>query len=290
VGRGGWLRLSEELLRRTGIRSHAAARLHEDGILLHAAAGAADPAEEPEAGDVLPEAAGLSESVAEAHGLSRTYGRGATAAAAIAGLDAAFPGGRLTAVTGPSGSGKTTLLHLLAGLDLPSAGDVTVLGETVSALDRDARARFRAQNVALVSQDGGLVPFLTAAENVELGLSLRGLDPEQATARAGEALAAVGLAGVTGRRVSDLSSGQRERVAVARAVAGRPALLLADEPTARLDQANALAVSRLLLGLARESGAAVVCATHDPLLIEHADEVLDLEARRRTAPPTFLES
>jgi putative ABC transport system ATP-binding protein len=160
----------------------------------------------------------------------------------------------------------------------------------VSALDRDARARFRAQNVALVSQDGGLVPFLTAAENVELGLSLRGLDPEQATARAGEALAAVGLAGVTGRRVSDLSSGQRERVAVARAVAGRPALLLADEPTARLDQANALAVSRLLLGLARESGAAVVCATHDPLLIEHADEVLDLEARRRTAPPTFLES
>jgi putative ABC transport system ATP-binding protein len=91
--------------------------------------------------------------------------------------------------------------------------------------------------------------------------------------------------GVAGRRVSDLSSGQRERVAVARAVAGRPALLLADEPTARLDQANALAVARLLLGLARETGSAVVCATHDPLLIEHADERLDLEARRRAAAP-----
>jgi ABC-type lipoprotein export system ATPase subunit len=93
----------------------------------------------------------------------------------------------------------------------------------------------------------------------------------------------VGLAEAAGRRVSDLSSGQRERVAVARAVAARPALLLADEPTARLDQANALAVARLLLGLARETGAAVVCATHDPLLVEHADEVLDLEARRRAS-------
>ena len=94
-----------------------------------------------------------------------------------------------------------------------------MLGETVSALDRDARARFRAENVALVSQETGLVPFLTAAENVELGLSLRGVEPEEARARAAEALAAVGLAGAAGRRVSDLSSGQRERVAVARAVA-----------------------------------------------------------------------
>jgi ABC-type lipoprotein export system ATPase subunit len=125
------------------------------------------------------------------------------------------------------------------------------------------------------------VPFLTAAENVELGLSLRGVEAEEARGRAAEALAAVQLAGSAGRRVSDLSSGQSERVAVARAVAARPALLLADEPTARLDQANALAVARLLLGLARETGAAVVCATHDPLLIEHADDRLDLEARRR---------
>ncbi len=285
VGRGGWLRLSEELLRRTGIRSHAAARLHEDGILLQAVAGAEAPAQTAEEA-TLPEATGSGEAVAEARGLSRTYGEGAAAATALVQLDAAFAAGRLTAVTGPSGSGKTTLLHLLAGLDLPTAGEVHVLGEQVSALDRDARARFRAKNVALVSQEGGLVPFLTASENVELGLSLRGLDAEEARARAAEALADVGLAGAAGRRVSDLSSGQRERVAVARAVAGRPALLLADEPTARLDQANALAVARLLLGLARETGAAVVCATHDPLLIEHADELLDLEARRRAASPT----
>ena len=282
VGRGGWLRLSEELLRRTGIRSHAAARLHEEGILLQAAPGAATPFEAAEAAAPAP-AAGEGGLVAEALGVSRTYGTGAAAATALVELTAGFAGGRLTAVTGPSGSGKTTLLHLLAGIDVPSGGEVRVLGETVSALDRDARARFRADKVGLVSQEGGLVSFLTAAENVELGLSLRGVAAEDARAQASRALAAVGLAEAAGRRVSDLSSGQRERVAVARAVAARPVLLLADEPTARLDQANALAVARLLLGLARETGAAVVCATHDPLLVEHADEVLDLEARRRAS-------
>ena len=288
VGRGGWLRLSEELLRRTGIRSHATARLHEEGLLLQAVPGTAVPAELP-AEDSLPEVSGDSPIVAEAAGLSRTYGEGAAAAPALVELDAAFLGGRLTAVTGPSGSGKTTLLHLLAGLDRPSQGEVRVLGEPVSSLDRDARARFRAAHVALVSQETGLVPFLTAAENVELALSLRDVDAAEARARAVESLAAVGLAGAAGRRVSDLSSGQSGRVAVARAVAGRPALLLADEPTARLDQANALAVASLLLGLARETGAAVVCATHDPLLIEHADERVDLEARRRaTTAPNLL--
>ncbi|HXV95037.1 MAG TPA: ATP-binding cassette domain-containing protein [Gaiellaceae bacterium] len=283
VGRGGWLRLSEELLRRTGIHSHAAATLHEDGILLQAAPGAAAPAQAPAAGEAPAPASDGDELVAETRAVSRVYGKGAAAATALVELTAGFAGGRLTAVTGPSGSGKTTLLHLLAGIDVPSRGEVRVLGETVSALDRDARARFRAGKVGLVSQEAGLVPFLTAAENVELGLSLRGAAAEDARARASESLAAVGLAQAAGRRVSDLSSGQRERVAVARAVAARPALLLADEPTARLDQANALAVARLLLDLARATGAAVVCATHDPLLVEHADEVLDLEARRRAS-------
>jgi ABC-type lipoprotein export system ATPase subunit len=282
VGRGGWLRLSEELLRRTGIHSHATARLHEAGIVLEPVAGTGavvQDQEEPE----LARPAGEGEVVAETRVVSRTYGKGAAAASALLDLDASFVAGRLTAVTGPSGSGKTTLLRLLAGMDLPTAGDVVVLGETVSSLDRDARARFRAERVALVSQEAGLVPFLTAAENVELALSLRRVDAEEARARAAEALAAVGLAAETSRRVEDLSSGQRERVAVARAVAARPSLLLADEPTARLDQANALAVARLLLDLARDTGAAVVCGTHDPLLIEHADERLDLGARSRAA-------
>ncbi len=286
VGRGGWLRLSEELLRRTGIHSHATARMHEHGLLLHAAPGT--EAHEPLADEAsLPEPAGAGPAVAETVGLTRTYGEGAAAATALVGLDADFRGGRLTAVTGPSGSGKTTLLHLLAGLDLPSSGEVTVLGETLSALNRDGRARLRAEKVALVSQETGLVPFLSAAENVELGLSLRGIEAGEAQARAAESLAAVGLARAAGRRVADLSSGQSGRVAVARALAGRPALLLADEPTARLDQANALAVARLLLRLARETGAAVVCATHDPLLIDHADDLLDLGALRAKAAPAY---
>jgi ABC-type lipoprotein export system ATPase subunit len=278
VGRGGWLRLSEELLRRTGIRSRATARLHEDGIVIAAQPGTETPPAEPTQPDALP-AAVRGELVAELRAVTRTYGEGASAATALLELDARFEAGRLTAVTGPSGSGKTTLLHLLAGVDLPTVGEVAVLGETVSGLDRDERARLRARHVALVSQDTGLVPFLTAAENVQLGLTLRGLDGEEAGARAAESLAAVGLAGIAERRVADLSAGQRERVAVARAVAARPRLLLADEPTARLDQANALGIARLLLGLARETGAAVVCATHDPLLVEHADERLDLERR-----------
>ncbi|MGH3012342.1 MAG: ABC transporter ATP-binding protein, partial [Gaiellaceae bacterium] len=214
VGRGGWLRLSEELLRRTGIQARAAARLHEQGILLQAAPGGG-VAEQLADEQLLPAAAaGEGEIVAEADGLSRTYGEGAAATIALVELDATFGAGRLTAVTGPSGSGKTTLLHLLAGLDQPSGGEVRVLGERVSALDRDARARFRSKSVGLVSQEAGLVPFLTAAENVELGLSLRGLGAEEARTRASEALASVGLAGAGGRRVSDLSSGQRERVAV----------------------------------------------------------------------------
>ena len=285
VGRGGWVRLSEELLRRTGIRAHATARLHEDGILLAALPSAEPtlaPESDPPAAAAEPERGAV---VAEARGLTRTYGTGAAAATALPGIDADFPGGELTAVTGPSGSGKTTLLHLLAGVDVATGGEVLVLGQPLGSLDRDGRARFRARHVALVSQDVGLVPFLTAAENVELGLALRAVERDEAAARAADALASVGLAGVAARPASELSSGQRVRVAVARALAARPRLLLADEPTARLDAANALSVARLLLALARETGAAVVCATHDPLLVEHADAHLDLERRSRTIAP-----
>jgi putative ABC transport system ATP-binding protein len=189
----------------------------------------------------------------------------------------------MTVVTGPSGAGKTTLLHLLAGLELPTEGVVSVRGTELSALDRDGRALFRARHVALVGQEPGLIPFLSARENIELALAVRGVEEHEASGQALEALASVGLAAESDRRVADLSSGQGERVAIARAVAARPQLLLADEPTSRLDQANALAVARLLLRLARETGAAVVCATHDPLLVEQADDRIDLERIDRPA-------
>ncbi|MBD0290054.1 MAG: ATP-binding cassette domain-containing protein [Thermoleophilia bacterium] len=281
VGKGGWLRLSEELLRRAGIASSAEARLAAEGIVV-AAAGESRPSP-PAQNGALPEPASRPHGplVAEARGLSKRYGSGATAALALHGVNASFRAGSLYAVTGPSGSGKTTLLHLLAGLDVPSGGEVVVGGCVVSQLDRSARADLRRERIALVGQEPGLVPFLSARENVELALALRG-----AAGNVREALAQVGLGERAEQRVALLSAGERERVAVARALVVRPALLLADEPTARLDQANALAVSALFVRLARDSGAAVVCATHDPVVIEQADEVVALERvpTPRTAP------
>src|SRR5205823_4568627 len=187
-------------------------------------------------------------------------------------LDAEFRSSLLTAVTGPSGSGKTTLLHLLAGLELPDGGEVEVLGAELTQLDRAARARFRRDHIGYVGQQPGLVATLSALENVELALALRGLPPDRAL----ETLVAVGLEDRAEQRVARLSTGERGRVAIARALAPRPGLLLADEPTSRLDEANAIAVGTLFVRLAREFGAAVVCATHDPLLIEQADETLRL--------------
>ena len=276
VGRGGWLRLPQELLDRAGIGTRAAASLDDDRIVVVAAGRDGRVPEEPLAA-AAPNAAGAG--VAAVRGLVKTHGHGASASRVFAGLEASFEGGRLTVVTGPSGSGKTTLLHLLAGLDLPDAGEVIVAGAAVHALDRAGRAELRRRGIALVPQQGYLVPFLSARENIELGLTIRG-----AAGEAHEWLAAVGLAERAGQLTSRLSAGEQVRIALARALAARPALLLVDEPTARLDQANALKVATLLSALARETGAAVVCATHDPVVIEQADEELPLAvatARRR---------
>jgi ABC-type lipoprotein export system ATPase subunit len=270
IGRGGWLRLPQEFLERAGIGTRATASLEDGRIVVSASSNGAAPQHEPERPLA---AAAPGAPVASLRGVIKTHGHGPAAARVFAGLDAELLAGRLTAVTGPSGSGKTTLLHLLAGLDLPDAGEVVVDGVTVNALDRTQRAELRRRAVALVPQQSGLVPFLSARENVELGQEIRGLDSDPH-----EPLAAVGLAERAGQRVSRLSAGEQVRVAVARALAARPRLLLVDEPTARLDQANALRLAALLVALARETGAAVVCATHDPVVIEQADAELALAA------------
>jgi ABC-type lipoprotein export system ATPase subunit len=270
VGRGGWLRLPQELLDRAGIGTRAAATLDDDRIVVVAAGRDGRVPDEPLA-VTAPRAPGAE--VALLRGIVKTHGRGASASHVFSGLDASFQGGRLTVVTGPSGSGKTTLLQLLAGLDLPDEGEVLVGGTVVHALDRAGRAELRRREIALVPQQHGLVPFLSARENVELGLAIRGAKGEPH-----ESLAGVGLAERAGQLTSRLSAGEQVRVAVARALAARPALLLVDEPTARLDQANALRLATLLSALARETGAAVVCATHDPVVIEQADAELALVA------------
>ena len=275
VGRGGWLRLPEELLRRAGIASRAAARLEGREIVVGSAgaAGVGDSVAEAAVSPIRHPPTAL----ARLTRACKSFG-GKVPTPVFDGLDAAFGAGQLTAVTGPSGSGKTTLLRMLAGLEPPDAGEVVVLDTDLARLDRSGRAAFRREHLALVGQDPSLVPFLTARENVELVLSLRRVPAQEAAARVPASLDAVGLAEVGERRVAHLSAGEQQRVAIAAALAARPTVLLADEPTARLDQANALAIGELLARLAESSGVAVVCATHDTCVIEQAHDELALGA------------
>jgi ABC-type lipoprotein export system ATPase subunit len=274
VARGGWLRVPEELLRRSGIGSRARARLTEEAVVIEAT-GEAQAAAEPDRPRAQVPAAPMDGVAVELHGLVKQTG-GRDERTVLSGLSAAIRPGRLTVITGPSGSGKTTLLHLLAGLDLPTAGELNVLGTRLDELDRAGRAAFRRERLALVAQEPPLVSFLSVRENVELFLGLRGVEDGHQPGQARRTLAVVGLEQLTEQRVSRLSTGEQERVAIARALASEPDLLLADEPTARLDYANALAIGELLSRIARERGIAVVCATHDPAVIEQADAELSL--------------
>jgi energy-coupling factor transport system ATP-binding protein len=267
VGRGGWLRLPEELLLRAGIGTHATARLDGGAVVVEAAAGSSVESAVP--GTDVPGTAVPSATrrpvVAAVRGLHKRFG----STIVLDGLSVELRGGLLHTVTGPSGSGKTTLLHLLAGLELPDGGSIEIEGIELGSLDRTGRAGLRREKIAYVGQQVGLIPHLSALENVELALAVRGIEDRPAALTAIES---VGLTERATQRVGRLSQGERARTAIARALASRPTLLLADEPTSRLDGANAVAVAVLLARLARATGAAVVCATHDPLVIEQADQ------------------
>jgi ABC-type lipoprotein export system ATPase subunit len=267
VGAGGWLRIPEETLRAAGIHDRARIVAGDSSVSLLPVDGRVAVADVERS-----RLRGSHGEVLEARSVSRRYG----AQVALDGFDAVFRPGELTVVIGPSGSGKSTLLALLAGLDVPDEGEV-LLGETVvSSLDRAARAALRREQIAVVGQAPGLSGFLTAQENVELGLALRGIEREEARARASETLAAVGLAAHGERRVELLSAGQRERVALARVFAARTPVVIADEPTSRLDASTTVEIGALLAELAHGTGTTVVCATHDPLLIGLADREIRL--------------
>ena len=193
---------------------------------------------------------------------------------ALKGISHSFDAGKVHAIVGRSGSGKTTLLSLMAGLDLPTAGEVICEGESTAQVQLE---RYRREKVAVIYQSFRLFPLLTVAENVMYPMELRGMKPKIAKAKAAELVARVGLpASVLDRYPTMLSGGEQQRVAIARALGMETGILLADEPTGNLDTANSEKIAALLCRLAHEEGYCVIIVTHDMSLAAKADEILEL--------------
>jgi putative ABC transport system ATP-binding protein len=209
--------------------------------------------------------------------VTRTFGHGRSATRALRGVSFGIPAGQLAALRGRSGSGKTTLLNIVGGLDLPDSGRVQVAGQDVTAMSEAERMQLRRTSVAFVFQSFGLIPILSAAENVGVPLRITGMPVREREERVRLMLDLVGLAEHARQRPGELSGGQQQRVAIARALASRPALLLADEPTGQLDSETGKQIMRLLRAVVESEGVTALVATHDPDLITMADSVLELE-------------
>jgi putative ABC transport system ATP-binding protein len=213
----------------------------------------------------------------ELHDVFKIYRSGPVETVALRGLDLRVEPAELVAVLGPSGSGKSTMLRLAAGLEIPSAGEVRAAGRSLARLDERELARYRAQHVAVVFQSRNLWPDLSAAQNVRVALALAGRGDARRAAIA--ALASFGLTR-PGQRAGSLSGGEQQRVAIAAAAAREAPLVLADEPTAELDEVNEALVLEALERLPREVGSAVVVVTHSPRLAARADRVIELRDGR----------
>jgi putative ABC transport system ATP-binding protein len=215
-----------------------------------------------------------SDAVVTARDVVRRYGAGDTAVDALRGVSVDIAAGRLTAVMGPSGSGKSTLMHILAGLDQPTSGDVTVAGIDISGLDDTELTLLRRDHIGFIFQFFNLLPMLTAAENIALPLKLAGGKPDAGWLE--ELVATVGLTDRLGHRPSELSGGQQQRVAVARALVSRPSVMFADEPTGNLDSTTSGEILALLRDSVDELGQTTVMVTHDAHAAAIADRVLFL--------------
>ena len=213
-------------------------------------------------------------SIVQSHELTRVFGEGDTAVRALDRVSVDFPEGRFAAIMGPSGSGKSTLMHLLAGLDRPTSGRVTIDGVDLSTLDDGELTELRRDNVGFVFQFFNLLPVLTAEENILLPLKLAGRDPDPDRQRA--LIEAVGLGDRLSHRPSELSGGQQQRVAIARALLAKPAVVFADEPTGNLDSRASEEVLALLRRAVDDFGQSVVMVTHEPAAAAIADRVLVL--------------
>jgi putative ABC transport system ATP-binding protein len=214
------------------------------------------------------------EPMVSVRGLTRTFGSGPSTVHALRDVSFDVAPGEMVAVVGRSGSGKTTLLNMVGGLDRPDAGTVRVDGTEVTALDDEGLSRLRRDSVSYVFQTFGLVPVLTAAENIGVPLRLRRTPVADRERRVELLLDLVGLRDHADQRPGELSGGQQQRVAIARALAGSPRLLVADEPTGQLDAETGLSVMALLRALVESEGVTAVVSTHDPVMMSLADRVL----------------
>jgi putative ABC transport system ATP-binding protein len=218
----------------------------------------------------------------EVREVTRTFGHGDTAVHALRGVSLTIRRGQLVVLAGRSGSGKTTLLNIVGGLDTPSSGAVFVGGRHVSAMAARERTLLRRNTVSFIFQSFGLIPMLTAAENVGIPLRIARAPRADRDDRVRMLLSVVGLDRHADQRPGELSGGQQQRVAIARALAVQPELLIADEPTGQLDSETGRQIMRLLRTVVGGEGITALVATHDPALLDLADEVLGLDDGRLT--------
>ncbi|KUM85152.1 MULTISPECIES: ABC transporter ATP-binding protein [Streptomyces] len=218
----------------------------------------------------------VTETMVRVEDIHRSFGEGAAAVYALRGVSFEVPRGELVALKGRSGSGKTTLLNIVGGLDRPDRGRVELDGVDIAGLDEDGLLALRRDRIGFVFQSFGLIPILTAAENVGVPMRLRRMDARAREERVELLLALVGLADHAKQRPGELSGGQQQRVAIARALANNPSLLVADEPTGQLDAETGHAVMELLRAVVRSENVTALVATHDATLLDLADRVLEL--------------
>ncbi len=229
---------------------------------------------------LLPMTAEQSPAIVRVENVSRIYRQGDSEIAALDNVNLTIQAGEFVALVGPSGSGKTTLLNMIGGLDSPTSGHIWIGGTDITRLSRSALSEVRLQHIGFVFQEYNLIPVLSALENVEYVMLLRGIAERECRERAMALLAELGLAGMEHRRPAELSGGEQQRVAVARAIVSEPLIILPDEPTANLDSVSGAALLDLMREMNEKKGVTFVFSTHDPMVMRRAKRIVHMRDGR----------